>query len=121
MSYKPPSPSEIEWRVLDSLQDLNGKSWKEARGEYHGTYDAMAVWILLFKAEDIDTAHQTFRDVILGYSDLVRFSVSYSVKAPEGEILLEALSSDEIALIGITRALGSNPELKTTGRSVFRS
>lgn len=121
MSYKPPSSSEIEWRVLDSLQAQNGKFWKEARGEYHDAYNDMAVWILLNKAEDIGAAHRKFRDVILAYSDMVRFTVSYSLRVPEGELLLEALSGDEIAQIGVEHALGSNPTLKRSSRSVFGS
>jgi hypothetical protein len=119
MSRKSPSPTEIEWRVLDALQALNGKFWKEARGEYHGAYDSMGVWILLMKAEDIDAAHRKFRDVILAYSDMVRFTVSYSLRVPEGEMLLEALSGDEIDLIGVERPLGSNPTLKRSTRNVF--
>jgi|EndMetStandDraft_4_1072995.scaffolds.fasta_scaffold614510_2 hypothetical protein len=121
MSRKSPNPTEIEWRVLDDLQALDGKCWKEARGEYHGAYDEMAVWILLMKAQDIDAAHRKFRDVILPYSGLVRFTVSYSLRVPEGEMLLEALSGDEIALIGVERPLGSNPTLKHSSRSVFRT
>lgn len=121
MSRKSPSPTEVEWRVLDNLQALNGTFWKEVRGEYHGAYSEMAVWILLNRAEDIDTAHRKFRDVILAYSDMVRFTVSYSLRVPEGEMLLEALSGDEIALIGVERALGSNPTLKLSSRSVFSS
>ena len=120
MSRKSPSPREIEWRVLDDLQALDGKCWKEARCEYHGAYDEMAVWILLTKAEDSDAAHRKFRDVILAYSDLVRFSVSYSVRVPDGELLLEALSGNEIDLIGVEYPLGSNPTLKRSTHSVFR-
>lgn len=118
MSRKNPSPPEIEWRVLDDLQALEGSAWKEVQGQYQGAYEVMAVWILLAKAEDIDAAHCRFRDVIATYSDLVRFDVSYSVRAPEGEVLLEALSgNDEIDL---KRPLGSKPVLKRSGQSVFR-
>jgi hypothetical protein len=119
MSRRALSPTEIEWRVLENLQALEGTVWKEVQGEYHGAYEEMAVWILLAKAEDIEPAHRKFRDVIAAYSRLVRFTVSYSMRVPEGEMLLEALSGDEVALIGVDRALGSNPALKLSSRSVF--
>jgi hypothetical protein len=124
MSYKAPSPTEIEWRVLSDLQALEGTCWKEVQGEYHGAYEEMAVWILLEKAEDIHAAHRKFRDLISAYSTLVRFSVSYSVRVAEGEMLLDALSgSAEIDLIDLTgaeRPLGADPTLKRPGRSIFR-
>lgn len=121
MSRKAQSPMEIEWRVMEDLQALDGRYWKEAQGEYHGAYDEMAVWILLTKADDIDAAHRKFRDVISAYSDLARFTVSYSVRVPEGEMLLEFLAgNDDIDGVGLHRALGSNPTLKRSGGSVFR-
>jgi hypothetical protein len=121
MSRKAQSPMEIEWRVMEDLQALDGRCWKEAQGEYHGAYEEMAVWILLAKAEDIDAAHRKFRDVISAYSDLARFTVSYSVRVPDGEMLLEFLAgNDEIDGIGLDRPLGSNPTLKRSGSSVFR-
>ena len=121
MSRKAHSPMEIEWRVMEDLQALDGRYWKEAQGEYHGAYEEMAVWILLTKAGDIDAAHRKFRDVISAYSDLARFTVSYSVRVPDGEMLLEFLAgNDEIDGIGLHRPLGSNPTLKRSGGSVFR-
>jgi hypothetical protein len=115
------SPNEIEWRVLEDLQALEGTHWREVQGEYHGTYEEMAIWILLAKAEDIEPAHRKFRDVISAYSCLVRFTVSYSVKVPGGEMLLEFLDgNDQIDGIGV-EPLGSRPALKRTGRSVFRN
>ena len=118
MSRKAPSPTEIEWRVLKDLQALEGRAWKEAQGEYHGAYEEMAVWILLERAEDIEPAHKKFLRVISAYSDLVRFTVSYSVKMPMGEMLLDALSgNDEIYR---AHSLGANPEMKRGAGSVFR-
>ena len=122
MSLRAQSPMEIEWRVMEDLQALDGRYWKEAQGEYHGAYEEMAVWILLAKAEDIDAAHKKFRDVISAYAHLARFTVSYSVRVPEGEMLLEFFSdNDEIDGAGGSRPLGLNPVLKRSGLSVFRT
>jgi hypothetical protein len=120
MSRKAQSPLEIEWRVMEDLQALDGRHWKEAQGEYHGAYEEMAVWILLEKAEDIEAAHRKFRDVIAPYACLARFTVSYSAKVPEGEMLLEFLDGNaEIDGVGM-HALGSKPTLKRSNHSVFR-
>lgn len=119
MSRKAPGPTEIEWRVLNALRALEGTCWKEVQGEYHGAYEEMAVWILLEKAEDIDTAHKRFRDVISAYSDLVRFAVSYSVRVAASEMLLDALSGND-EIYRRTDSLGANPQMKRASHSVFR-
>jgi len=122
MSCKLPSETEITYRILEELEAYQGIYWKQVRGEFHGNYGEIAIWILLSEAGDIARAHRRFRDVVSPRFYLAHFTVSYSVRTAEGEVLLDFLGdNDEIECAGTTRPLGVNPSLKKTGITVFAS
>lgn len=122
MSHKEPSSTEVAYRVLEELEAFQGVYWCEVKGEFHGAYDEIAIWILLSHAGDIARAHRRFRDVVSPRFYLARFTVSYIVRTPDGEILLDFLAdSDEIEQAGSSRPLGASPSLMRAPTSVFRA
>lgn len=118
MSRKQPSPTEITWRVLSELEACDGVYWRKVQGQYQsGTgYDEIAVWILLADASGLERAHRRFRDVVSPHFYLAHFTVSYSVMAPEGQVVLDFLGdNDAIEDAGSPRhPLGSRPWLMTS-------
>jgi hypothetical protein len=121
MSRKQPSPTEITWRVLEELEAFQGIYWREVQGEFQGAYDEVAIWILLADAADLNRAHRRLRDVVSPRFYLARFTVSYIVRMPEGEMILDFLDgNDAIERAGAFRPLGERPYLDCKGTSVFR-
>lgn len=120
MSPEQPSSTEITRRVLEELEAFQGIYWLEARGEFQGAYDEVAIWILLAHSGDLDRAHRRFRHVVSSRFYLAHFTVSYITRSPEGEIILDFLAdNDEIERAGTSRPLGQNPSLKRSPGSVF--
>lgn len=120
MSHKVPSATEITYRVLEELEAFQGIYWRQVRGEFHGAYDEVAIWILLSEPGDLTRAHRRFRDVVSSRFYLAHFTVSYIVATPEGEMLLECLAdNDEIERAGTLRPLGARPSMHA-GSSIFR-
>lgn len=121
MSHKEPSSTEVTCRVLEELEAFQGIYWLEVRGEFHGAYDEVAIWILLAHPGDLNRAHRRFRDVVSSRFYLVHFTVSYIVRTPSGEVTLDFLAdNDEIERAGASRPLGSTPSLSRAGSSVFQ-
>jgi hypothetical protein len=121
MSHKEPSSTEVTYRVLEELEAFQGIYWREVRGEFHGAYDEVVIWILLADAGDLNRAHRRFRDTVASRFYLAHFAVSYIVKSPEGEIILDFLAdNDEIERAGASRPLGASPSRKQSATLVFR-
>lgn len=121
MSRKEPSSTEITYRVLEELEAFQGIYWLEVQGEFHGAYDEVAIWILLNNPADLGRAHRRFRDVVSSRFYLAHFTVSYIVRSPDGEIILDFLAdNDEIERAGASRPLGASPSLRRSTTSVFR-
>jgi hypothetical protein len=121
MSHKEPSSTEVAYRVLEELEAFQGVYWREVKGEFHAAYDEIAIWILLVHVGDIARAHRRFRDVVSSRFYLARFTVSYIVATPDGEVLLDFLSgNDEIEQAGSTRPLGAKPVPRHAPTSIFR-
>lgn len=120
MSRKEPSSAEITYRVLEELEAFQGIYWQEVRGEFHGAYDEVAIWILLDSPGDLGRAHRRFRDTLSSRFYLAHFTVSYIVRTPEGEVILDFLAdNDEIERAGSSRPLGENPSLRHATGSIF--
>ena len=120
MSRKMPSETEITYRVLEELEAFQGVYWKQVQGQFQGAYDEAAIWILLSDAADLPRAHRRFRDVVASRLYLVRFTVSYTVMTPDGELTLDCLNNnEEIERAGTSRPLGAHPSLKRSVGSVF--
>jgi hypothetical protein len=121
MSHEVPSPTEITYRVLEELEAFQGIYWRAVRGEFHGAYDEVAIWILLKEAGDLARAHRRFRDVVSSRFYLAHFTVSYLVATPDGEMLLECLvDNDAIERAGASCPLGARPPSMRAGSSLFR-
>ena len=121
MLPKEPSANEIACRLLEELEAFQGIYWQQVRGECHAAYDEIAIWILLASPGDLHRAHRRFRDTVSSRFYLAHFTVSYIVRTPEGEMILDFLTdNDEIERAGMSRSLGANPCRKQQAASVFR-
>lgn len=121
MSHKEPSSTEVAYRVLEELEAFQGVYWRKVKGEFHGAYDEVAIWILLSHVGDLARAHRRLRDVLSSRFYLAHFTVSYIFQTPDGEVLLDFLAdNDEIEKAGSSRPLGANPALMRTATSIFR-
>ena len=121
MPHTQPNSAEIAYRALEELEAFQGVYWRAVKGEFHGDFDEIAIWILLTHVGDIARAHRRLRDVISPRFYLAHFTVSYVCWTPDGEMLLDFLpDNDEIEQAGSSRPLGINPVLRRAATSMFR-
>jgi hypothetical protein len=121
MPHNQSNSAEVAYRALEELEAFQGVFWREVKGEFHGDYDEIAIWILLSHVGDIARAHRRLRDVLSPRFYLARFAVSYICWTPDGEVLLDFLAdNDEIERAGSSRPLAANPALRRAAASIFR-
>ena len=58
MIHTQPNSAEIAYRALEELEAFQGVYWRAVKGEFHGDFDEIAIWILLTHVGDIARAHR---------------------------------------------------------------
>ena len=121
MPHTQPNSAEVAYRALEELEAFRGIFCREVKGEFHGDFDEITIWILLTHVGDIARAHRRVRDVISPRFYLAHFTVSYICWTPDGEMLVDFLAdNNEIEQAGSLRPLGINPVLRRAATSIFR-
>lgn len=116
---------QIRRQSLEQVRKHVGQLWKEVQGEYHGVYDQLPTWVLLYDNSDIQKSHAGFVDIVAPYFPIMgttNFTVTYCLITNGRRWDIEYLGSNQEILDALNdEGFAADPSLSNSRTPLFQS